>query len=115
MRNIDVDDFARARLTPEHQDLLERLRQLMETHAPEGREVISSGSPAWRRTRILAIVSPSKTHLTFAFENGAGFTDPSGLLQGEGKKTRHVKLTRWDSAIEEALVDYIRQAVAADG
>ena len=75
MRNPDIDAFAQARLTPEYQEFLTRIRELMAEHAPDAAEVISSGSPAWRGRRILAIISPSKTHLTFAFERGASFTD----------------------------------------
>jgi hypothetical protein len=115
MRNADIDAYAQARLTPEYQEFLARIRDLMATHAPDATEVISSGSPAWRGSRILAIISPSKTHLTFAFERGASFTDRHGLLEGEGKQTRHVKIRQWSPALDEALPDYIAQAVSADG
>ncbi|RBP68032.1 uncharacterized protein DUF1801 [Brevibacterium sanguinis] len=115
MRNPEIDAFAKARLSPEHREHLERIRKLMADHAPEADEVISSGSPAWRGAKILAIISPSKTHLTFAFERGASFTDRHGLLQGEGKRTRHVKIRTWTPELDEALPDYIAQAVDADG
>lgn len=114
MRNADIDAFAQARLTPEYREHLERIRELMAQHAPAAQEVISSGSPAWRGKRILAIISPSKTHLTFAFERGASFVDRHGLLQGAGKQTRHVKIRGWSDDLDTALPDYISQAVQAD-
>lgn len=114
MSSDAINEFIKTKVQPEHQPIVEALRALMKECAPDANEVISSGSPAWRGNKILSIISPSKTHITFAFERGAEFSDPYGLLQGEGKKTRHVKLKKLDAINKDALCDYIRQAVALD-
>jgi hypothetical protein len=114
VRNSLVDDYVRTRLHPGQEGIVERLRQLMAEGAPGAEEVISYGSPAWRGKKILAIISPSKTHITFAFERGAEFADPHGLLDGSGKKTRHVKIKTLDALNDHALRDYIAQAAALD-
>jgi hypothetical protein len=75
----------------------------------------SSRRPAWKGTRSLAIISPSKSHITFAFERGAEFDDAHGLLDGSGKRTRHVKIRSLDELNADALRDYIAQAVRLDG
>ncbi|MGW5053093.1 DUF1801 domain-containing protein [Actinokineospora sp. NPDC004072] len=90
------------------------LRELMAAHAPDAAEVIAYDSLAWRGAKNLAIVSAAKTHITFAFDRGAEFTDGHGLLQGVGKKTRHVKLKAPQDIDRDALRDYITQAVALD-
>jgi hypothetical protein len=41
--------------------------------------------------------------------------DDHGLLEGVGKKTRHVKLKKPGAIDQAALRDYIAQAVALDG
>ncbi|WP_380849435.1 DUF1801 domain-containing protein [Sphaerisporangium dianthi] len=109
-----MNEFVSARLLPEQQEVFAIVRELMREGAPGASEVISRGSPAWKGEGLLAIVSPSKTHLTLAFVRGAEFTDGHGLLSGVGKTTRHVKLKRADAVDRDALRDYIGQAVTLD-
>ena len=110
----EIDEFVRTRVLPQHQEIVERLRRLMRENAPDAREVVSRGSPAWQGVRILAIISVSKTHVTLAFARGAEFEDAYGLLDGVGKTTRHVKLKAAGAIDEDALRDYIAQAVKLD-
>ncbi|WP_169944036.1 DUF1801 domain-containing protein [Microbispora sp. H11081] len=114
MGNPDVDEYMKNRLTPEQQEIVTALRELMAECAPDAAEVIKFGSPAWQQKKILAIISSSKTHITFAFERGAEFEDAHGLLAGVGKQTRHVKIKKPDQINREALRDYIAQAIKVD-
>jgi hypothetical protein len=114
MRSKAVDEYVTTKVAPDQQRIVGILRELMEECAPDANEVISHGSPAWKATKMLAIISVSRTHITFAFERGAEFRDDHGLLQGVGKKTRHVKLKKPDAVDEAALRAYIAQAVALD-
>ena len=114
MANPLVDDYVSSRLTPEQHPAVQRLRQLMAECAPQAEEVLSYGSPAWRGNKILAIISPTTTYLTFAFERGAEFEDVHGLLAGSGTKTRHVKIKNGVPLDEAALRDYIGQAARLD-
>jgi hypothetical protein len=41
---------------------------------------------------LVFVVSPHKHHVTVGFYDGASFPDPSGLLEGSGKRHRHVKI-----------------------
>jgi hypothetical protein len=110
----EIDQVVREKVRPEHRGIVEVLRELMRTHAPGAREVVRYGSPAWKGENHLAIISPSRTHVTFAFERGAEFEDGHGLLEGTGKRTRHLKLKSADAVNREALRDYIEQAVRLD-
>ena len=114
MRSEAVDEYVATKVAPDQQPLVGVLRQLMKECAPDANEVISRGSPAWKATKMLAIISVSKSHITFAFERGAELRDDHGLLRGVGKKTRHVKLKRLEDVNEAALRGYIAQAVALD-
>ena len=114
MSSADVDALVQQKVSPDQQPVVAALRELMRRHAPQADEVVLYGSPAWRRHKVLAIISISKTHVTFAFDRGAEFTDRHGRLQGVGKRTRHVKLKTADDVADPALVDYIEQAVALD-
>ncbi|KKK01528.1 DUF1801 domain-containing protein [Micromonospora sp. HK10] len=114
MSSSDVDTYVDTKLDPRYREIVADLRALVADAAPEATECLTYGSPAWRGRKILAVISPSKTHLTFAFERGAEFTDRHGLLEGVGKKTRHVKIKTRDGINETALRDYLAQAVDLD-
>jgi hypothetical protein len=66
------------------------LRRLMRKTAKNAKEEINYGIPVYKGKRILAVISPTKKDITFAFSRGAEFEDKYGLLQGVGKvsKTR---------------------------
>jgi hypothetical protein len=114
MSSEAIDEYVMTRVAPDQQPIIAVLRELMNECAPDANEVISYGSPAWRGAKTLAIISVSKSHITFAFERGAEFTDDHGLLEGVGKKTRHIKLKTLEAVDQDALRDYIAQAVALD-
>lgn len=63
---------------------------------------------------IIAVVSPTKKDITFAFSKGAELEDRDGLLQGVGKVSKHVKLKKVEDVDREALRYYIDQAVERD-
>lgn len=115
MSNAAVDEYLRTKVPAQHQDIVSELRHLMVECAPQAQEVILYGSLAWKGNKSLAIVSASKTHITFAFDRGAEFKDTHGLLEGTGKRTRHVKIKSIDAMNRDALRDYIGQAVMLDG
>ena len=110
----EVDEYVRTWIRPEQREAVEFLRQLMRECAPDAREVISYGIPAWRRNRVLAVISPTRAHLTFALERGAEIEDSFGLLEGAGKVSKHVKVKRVTDINQEALRNYIRQALDLD-
>jgi len=114
MGNPAVDDYVDSRVAPAHRPTVAVLRALMRECAPEADEVIAYGSPSWRGHGNLAIISACRTHITFAFGRGAEFADAHGLLEGAGRRTRHVKLKSPDGIDLDALRDYIHQAVELD-
>ncbi|MFC4110736.1 DUF1801 domain-containing protein [Micromonospora zhanjiangensis] len=114
MTSSDVDTYVETKLDPKYREIVAALRALMADTAPGATECLTYGSPAWRGKKILAVISQSKTHLTFAFERGTEFADAHGLLEGVGKKTRHVKIKTLEGINETALRDYITQAVGLD-
>jgi hypothetical protein len=115
MGNTTVDDFVKTRVLPEFLPVVEMIRELMKEYAPTAEEVISYGIPAYRGKRILAVISPTKKDITFAFSRGAEFEDKYGLLRGVGKESKHVKIKNIKTVNKEALRYYIQQALELDG
>jgi hypothetical protein len=57
-----------------------------------------------------AYVNAFKTHVNVGFFCGARLADPAGLLEGSGKRMRHVKLTPAGESNDAALVELIASA-----
>jgi hypothetical protein len=114
MKITTIDQFIKHRVQPEHREIVAYLRKLMREVAPDAGEVFTYGVLAWRGNLILAVISPTKKDITFAFSKGANFEDKYGLLQGVGKVSKHVKIGALKEVNQTALKYYIRQAVKLD-
>lgn len=110
-RNPGVDAwFAQ----PDHE--LRRLAQpwfeRMRRCGPDVRELMADGRPtACVGDAAFGYVDAFSAHVSIGFFHGAGLVDPAGLLEGAGKRMRHVKL-RWgeNPADAAALNDLIAAA-----
>jgi hypothetical protein len=57
-----------------------------------------------------AYVNAFSAHASIGFFHGATLPDPAGLLEGTGKRMRHVKLRPGSEADQAALADLIAAA-----
>ena len=77
------------------------------------RELIHDGCPtACVGDAAFAYVNAFSSHASIGFYNGAALSDPAGLLQGSGKRMRHIKLKRSEDIDEDALRILIVNAYA---
>jgi hypothetical protein len=75
------------------------------------RELIHDGCPvACVEDAPFGYVNSFKTHVNVGFFHGAVLTDPTGLLEGSGKRMRHVKLKPGPELNTAALRDLIDAA-----
>lgn len=114
MKITSVDEFLEKRVQPEHREIVEMLRTLMQESAPQAKEVITYGILAWRGNLILAVVSPTRKDITFSFSKGAEFDDKYDLLRGAGKVSKFVKIKSLKDVNKTALKYYIKQALRLD-
>ncbi len=114
MGSRDVDEFIKTKVLPEYRDIALRVRDIMRECAPNAWEGISYGIPMWKGRRALAVISPTKKGITFAFSQGAKFEDKYGLLEGVGKVSKNVRIRSLDEFNEEAFRYYITQALKFD-
>ena len=59
---------------------------------------------------LVCALAPFSDHVNFMFSRGATLPDPTGLLQGTGKKARHVKLFNEEDLANPALRALLRTA-----
>jgi len=75
------------------------------------RELMHDGCPvACVEDAPFGYVNSFKTHVNVGFFHGAVLEDPAGLLQGTGKRMRHVKLKPDREVSAAALSDLIAAA-----
>jgi len=59
----------------------------------------------------LCYVAAFKNHINIGFENGTELADPRMLLEGTGKRLRHVKIRQAEDLDNPALHDLIRASL----
>ncbi|UCE06680.1 MAG: hypothetical protein JSW07_01155 [bacterium] len=69
--NITVVEFIQLKIQPEHREIAQWLRALMREHAHEAKEMMTYSIPGWKIKHIIAVISPTKKDITFAFSRGA--------------------------------------------
>ena len=75
------------------------------------RELLHDGWPtACVEDAAFAYTSVHAAHVNLGFYRGAELPDPAGLLQGGGKRMRHVKLMPGNEIDEDALEALIEAA-----
>lgn len=114
MSNSDeIQDFIQnVRLvSEEHHDILVQVRTLFIKHYKKLDEAIKYNGVTFNLGgQIIGGIYPSKRHVSLEFSNGANLTDSEGILEGSGKKRRHIKLVRV-SDIKEKKVDSFIKAI----
>ena len=77
-------------------------------------ELLHDGCPvACVEDGAFAYVNTFKDHVNVGFFYGASLEDPAGLLQGSGKRMRHVKL-RWGQQVNAAALSELIAAAYRD-
>lgn len=80
----------------------------MRSCGPDVRELLHDGFPvACVGDAAFAYVGAFSRHASVGFFHGAALADPAGLLEGAGKRMRHVKLRPGGDVDEEALGELI--------
>ena len=100
---------------PEARKLARGLRRVIRSVLPRAKEkvfkgwgVVDYGHPD--KARGFISLGPQKKYVNLYFMDGVDLPDPGGLLEGGGKRTRHVKITSEKELNSSALKALIRAA-----
>ena len=78
------------------------------------RELLHDGCPtACVGDAAFAYVNAFSAHVNVGFFQGASLDDPAALLEGAGKRMRHVKL-RWGEPVDVAALNHLIAAAYRD-
>jgi len=113
-----MDDFEKLLVenTPEAQALALELRRLIRRLLPKAEEKAYKGwgvaDYGFGETggRGFLSIGPQKSYVNLYFMDGVDLQDPAGLLEGAGKRLRHVKIRHSEDLKSRDLHALVRQA-----
>ena len=96
---------------PRNQAIIRALRRFVKHVAPRLQESVKWGNGCWVKGKVpVAYVYSSPDHVQFGFFRGSALKDPKGLLHGEGKFVRHIKLRKPSDIDARAFAALLRPA-----
>ena len=111
-----IDGFFARQPTP-LRAVLETLRRLVEEAAPEATASLKWGMPVYSIGRtMMCALARFKSHVNLMLLGPPdAFDDPAGLLEGEGKSGRHLKLRSVEEIPREAIRGWLLTAARVAG
>jgi hypothetical protein len=110
----EVENFIRdiQLVNPEYAEIIELVRDLFIEENEELLQGIKYGGLVFFQKGVLIRgIFPYKKHLSIEFSDGAEFTDPSSVLEGKGKKRRHLKIQKVEDIGTKNTEYFVKQAV----
>lgn len=98
-----------SRYPPDAQAISWELRAMVRAAMPGAHETLyerenhTSYGPSAARRDVICYICPLRDYVRLGFMYGLGLPDPAGLLIGEGKRLRHVKVRSLEAARQPAL------------
>ncbi|MDX1435204.1 MAG: DUF1801 domain-containing protein [Anaerolineales bacterium] len=112
---VSPEDILRGH-SREVSEIAEALRSLI--HETLG-DMTEKAYPGWQgigfrhpRSGYVCGIFPRETSARLLFERGVLLTDPNGLLEGDGKQTRHLDISSVDEIPREAIRLFLYEAVS---
>ncbi len=112
-----MDEFEKLLTTnqPEAQELARELRRLIQRLLPRAQEKIYRGWGVADYTfggpgRGFLTIGPQKRYVNLYFMDGVDLDDPAGLLEGTGKRLRHIKIRKPEDLKKRSLQALIRRS-----
>ena len=74
-------------------------------------KIASYGIGPKKMSEHYAYIAPQKKHVNLGFYHGATLKDPTGLMEGAGKKLRHVKIRSLAEVSKKELGDLLKASL----
>ena len=100
-------------IPPDEVEIVESIRRLFNEANHQLSEEIKYGGLVFLKSgSLVGGVFPYKKHISIEFSNGADFTDTSGLLEGKGKRRRHLKMYEAKDIKDKNVSFFVKQAIS---
>ena len=104
---------------PEFRAVELRLRDLIFELAPDAREYVDMGNKllgyasGTRMSDLLFAIIVHRAHVNLQLADGAALPDPDGIVEGTGKRIRHVKCRSVEDVERPAVRRLMEEQIAA--
>ena len=113
--NKPFDDWLQG-VEPRLRPLAVELRRMFLEAEPDLKESIKWGNPCFeKKLRVFYLASQADRYVTLGLWQGALLQNPEGLIEGTGKRMRHVKVRTAEELENPEVGRIIREAVGIDG
>lgn len=96
---------------PDRHALVQAIRQAILAVAPNATERVMYGGILFSAPTQCCGVFAYAEHVSLEFGRGRELNDPHGVLEGQGKFRRHIKLRTLADIAAKHLAEHVRQAV----
>ena len=91
--------------------LAKELRRVIRKALPDAAENIKWGMPVYERDKLICAIRPARDYVALQFYSaGTSLDDPHKLLEGTGKKMRHVKIRKIADIKPRIFTSWLKQA-----
>ena len=91
--------------------LAQEVRAVIHSAIPQASESIKWGMPVYECNKLVCAVRPANDYIALQFyTDGTSLPDPDGLLEGTGKKMRHVKIRSMADIKKKLFTSWLKQA-----
>lgn len=114
MHSTKIDEFLEDLrfVSSERFELVRAIQKLFNEADPNLTEGIKYGGLTFSKSKaLIGGIFSYKEHISIEFSDGADFPDPYGVLEGGGKRRRHIKLKNLADIDDKSVVSYVREAV----
>ena len=88
------------------------LRRIVDAAGPDASSTIKWAQPVWESDGPFAYVKAFGRSVNIGFWRGAELDDPTGILEGEGERMKHLTLREGDAIPADELSALVRQAIS---
>ncbi|WP_404451003.1 DUF1801 domain-containing protein [Virgibacillus necropolis] len=109
-KNKEVDSFIENLSSP-IKEIATRLREIVFEASPDIQEEIKWGKPSYIENGMVCYIQTAQKHVNFGFYFGATLADKDALLEGTGKKMRHIRVKIIDDIQHDKYIALIQEAI----
>lgn len=90
--------------------LIRQLHNLITEALPSCQSSIKWGNLTYHDNQNICALVTHKHHINLQLWNGANLEDPQNILEGTGKRMRHIKIRNWDKLNYKYVIKLLKQA-----
>jgi len=99
-------------ISPDKLEIIVSIRKIFLSANKELTEDIKYGGLVFNLSNaLIGGIFPYKEHISIEFSNGVDFPDPSGMLEGKGKKRRHLKIVKKQDIDAKNVEIFVAEAI----